>query len=187
MEATRPLEGEANNQFELIRDAHHLFYPDGEPAKELKRRLTFLDRAGTVYDKPSRVIHYNWPPLMKKGNAMWRIRLPTDNEGLLGYQEGNVAIRFERTDTRDRYLIEFAPLGGSEANAGPVHLASSQLSPRRNANRDGGHYLLANRAPRLLVTTKVLSEAQQGIVRVFHLTGVEDAKAHRLNRGPQSP
>jgi len=115
VEATRPMEGGANNQFELMLDAHHFFYPDGEPDKDVKRRLYFEDRDGHVYEKDSRVIHFNGPPLMPKGNWMWRIRLPTEHEGLTGYQHGGVSIRFIRADKPDHYKIKIAEIGSPEA------------------------------------------------------------------------
>ena len=117
IEATRPLEGGSNNQLELMLDAHHFFYPDDEPARDAKRSLAFVDAAGTTYENPDRVIHYNGPPLMPKGNSMWRVRLPTEHEGLSGYQRGGVTIRFSRTAVADRYAIEFAPIGSPEAEA----------------------------------------------------------------------
>lgn len=117
IEATGPLEGGSNNQLELMLDAHHFFYPDGEPARDEKRSLIFVDAAGATYENPDRVIHYNGPPLMPKGNSMWRIRLPTAREGLSGYQEGGVAVRFGRTAVADRYTVEFATIGSPEAEA----------------------------------------------------------------------
>ena len=34
---------------------------------------------------------------------MWRVYLPTATQGLSGYQDGDVLVRFERTDRDDRY------------------------------------------------------------------------------------
>jgi hypothetical protein len=39
---------------------------------------------------------------------MWRVYMPTAREGLKGYQDGDVLVRFERTATPDAYLVEIA-------------------------------------------------------------------------------
>jgi HKD family nuclease len=116
IEALRPLEGGSNNQLELMLTAHHFFYPSGEPSRAEPKQLEFVDRAGHVYTNPERVVHYNGPPLMARGNAMWRVRLPTAHEGLTGYQTGGVVIRFARTEQADRYSIEVAPVGSPTAH-----------------------------------------------------------------------
>jgi hypothetical protein len=72
---------------------------------------------------------------MPKGNAMWRVRLPTLNEGLSGYQDGGVAIRFTRTDVADRYRIEIAQLGTSDVDswkADSRKIATAPTNPPRN-------------------------------------------------------
>lgn len=115
VEATRSLEGGSNNQLELMLTAHHFFYEEDDPPRNIGKPLTFIDAGGTVYENPDRIIHFNGPPMMKKGNSMWRIRLPTENEGLQGYQGGGVVIRFERTATPDRFRIDITELGGPEA------------------------------------------------------------------------
>lgn len=138
VEAIRPLEGGANNQFELILTAHHFFYPDEEePPRDKKRSLVLVDNTGTEFTNPDRVIHWNGPPLMPKGNSMWRIRLPTEAEGLSGYQGGNVVIRFHRTATPDRYDIEFAPIGSPEAEAWEREAAKIAEKPGKRPRRMG--------------------------------------------------
>lgn len=111
VEATRPLEGGARNQLELMLTAHHFFYDEDNPARDVGKTLEFVDVAGNVYDNKDRIVHYNGPPFMPKGNAMWRVRLPTAHEGLAGYQAGGVAIRFSRTKVPNRYLVDMATLG----------------------------------------------------------------------------
>jgi HKD family nuclease len=136
IEAIRNPEGGSRNQLELILTGYHFFYPDDDdPPRDTGRSLEFLDPAGNLFDNPDRIVHYNGPPFMPKGNAMWRVRLPTEHEGLSGYQDGGVAIRFTRTDAPDRYRIEFADLGGSEAaawQAGSRKIATAPTKPPRN-------------------------------------------------------
>lgn len=118
IETIRSPEGGARNQLELILTGYHFFYPDElDPPRDTPRILEFADAAGNLFDNPARLVHYNGPPFMPKGNAMWRVRLPTKNEGLEGYQDGGVVLRFTRTEVPDRYLIEIADIGGAEANA----------------------------------------------------------------------
>lgn len=115
IEATRRLEGGSENQLELMLSAHHFFYPEHEPPRDVGRSLTFEDAEGTLYENPKRIIHFNGPPMMAKGNAMWRIRLPTENEGMTGYQQGSVVFRFERGEAPDRYRVEFTEIGSPTA------------------------------------------------------------------------
>lgn len=117
IEAIRSPEGGSRNQLELMLTGYHFFYPhEPEPPKDARRSLEFLDSAGHLFDNPDRIVHYNGPPFMPKGNAMWRVRLPTRHEGLSGYQAGGVAIRFIRSDIENRYGIEIAELGSAEAD-----------------------------------------------------------------------
>lgn len=108
IEAVRQLEGGAHNQLELMLNAHTFFFPDLEDVpRDVPRRLIFIDDRGREYTNPNRQILYNGPPLRKRGNAMWRVYLPTAHEGLSGYQQGGVLIRFARTSERDRYRLSF--------------------------------------------------------------------------------
>lgn len=136
IEAVRSPEGGSRNQLELILTGYHFFYPDtAEPPRHAGRALQFLDSAGNLYDNPERVVHYNGPPFMPKGNAMWRVRLPTQHEGLTGYQDGGVVIRFRRTEIPDRYLLDIAALGGPDAEAWKAEsrkLATAPTRPPRN-------------------------------------------------------
>jgi hypothetical protein len=116
VEALRPLEGGSNNQLELFLNGYHFFYPDAEPQRASRRQLEFVGPDGRVYDNPERVIHFNGPPLMARGNSMWRVRLPTAAEGLVGYQDGGVVLRFVRTPTPNRYLVEITDVGSGLAD-----------------------------------------------------------------------
>lgn len=135
IEAIRSPEGGSRNQLELILTGYHFFYPDEpEPPRDAGRSLEFLDPAGHLFDNPDRIVHYNGPPFMPKGNAMWRVRLPTQHEGLSGYQAGGVVIRFIRTDVENRYRIEIAELGSTEADgwkASSRKLATAPTRPPR--------------------------------------------------------
>lgn len=116
IEAVRPLEGGSRNQLELMLNAHMFFYPDLVTApRNAPRRLVFVDDAGNISTSLQRQILYNGPPLRTRGNAMWRIYLPTAVEGLSGYQDGKVLLRFTRTVDRDRYLLSFVPTNSTEA------------------------------------------------------------------------
>ena len=136
IEAIRSPEGGSRNQLELILTGYHFFYPDElDPPRDVGRQLTFLDPAGDLFDNPDRIVHYNGPPFMPKGNAVWRVRLPTQHEGLSGYQDGGVAIRFTRTDVKDRYRIEIAELGSPEAEGWKTasrKIATAPTHPPRN-------------------------------------------------------
>lgn len=114
-EALRPLEGGSHNQLELFLSGYHFFYDEDEPPRDELRSLEFVDVDGRVYDNPDRIVHFNGPPLMSRGNAMWRIRLPTAREGLEGYQAGQVVLRFLRTEMPNRYLLEICELGSDMA------------------------------------------------------------------------
>lgn len=116
VEALRPLEGGSNNQFELFLSGYHFFYPDAEPLRGDRRQLEFVGADGRIYDNPERVIHFNGPPFMARGNSMWRVRLPTAAEGLIGYQDGGVILRFVRMPTLNRYLLEIADVGSELAH-----------------------------------------------------------------------
>lgn len=132
IEAIRSLEGGGQNQLELILTGYHFFYPDEvTPPRDVGRPLEFLDAAGNLFDNPNRIVHYNGPPFMPKGNAMWRVRLPTQHEGLSGYQDGGVAIRFRRTDVADRYRIDIAELGSGEAEAWKAESRKIATAPTR--------------------------------------------------------
>lgn len=135
VEAIRSLEGGSRNQLELILTGYHFFYPDEvDPPKDIGRSLELLDQAGGHFNNPDRIVHYNGPPFMPKGNAMWRVRLPTQHEGLSGYQDGGVAVRFIRTDEADRYKIEIADLDSPEAKGWATasrKIATSATRPPR--------------------------------------------------------
>lgn len=136
VEAIRSPEGGSRNQLELILTGYHFFYPDKlDPPRDAGRSLQFVDVAGNLFDNPDRIVHYNGPPFMPKGNAMWRVRLPTQNEGLSGYQDGGVAMRFIRTGVHDQYRIEIADLGSQEAQAWQAasrKIATAPTNPPRN-------------------------------------------------------
>lgn len=127
VEAVRAPEGGSQNQLELLLNAHVFFFPDVEdPPRDLPRSLVFVDDHGTEYTNAGRQILFNGPPLRVKGNHMWRVYLPTAHEGLVGYQDGDVLIGFERTAVPDRYLIRFVPRGSPEAAV--WHEASSKVA-----------------------------------------------------------
>lgn len=136
IEAIRSPEGGSRNQLELILTGYHFFYPEEvDPPRDAGRSLEFLDTGGNLFDNPDRIVHYNGPPMMPKGNAMWRVRLPTQHEGLSGYQDGGVAVRFSRTDVPDRYRIEITEMGGAEAEAWKAasrKIATAPTRPPRN-------------------------------------------------------
>ena len=110
IELTRRGEGGSFNQIELLLNAHHFFYPDrANPPTNVHRSLTFEDAAENQYTAPGRRIMFNGPPLRTVGNHMWRIYAPTAAEGLSGYQDGDVFVRFQRTGSRDHYRLEMTP------------------------------------------------------------------------------
>jgi HKD family nuclease len=115
IEALRPLEGGSNNQLELFLTGYHFFFDEDEPRRDVRKQLEFVDAADRVYDNPDRIIHFNGPPLMTTGNSMWRIRLPTAHEGLTGYQDGGVVLRFVRTPTPNRFQVEISDVGSAVA------------------------------------------------------------------------
>jgi HKD family nuclease len=116
VELVRKPEGGAFNQVELLLSAHDFFYPKNQnPSKAIPKRLTFTDASGAVYANRDRSIRFNGPPLRAKGNSMWRIYMPTEKEGLTGYQDGDVLVRFDRTTTPDHYLISIADINSLEA------------------------------------------------------------------------
>lgn len=109
VELVRRPEGASYNQIELLLTAHHFFYPGvTEPPKEVPRRLTFIDATGAIFDGSDRSVRFNGPPLRSTGNGMWRVYMPTAREGMAGYQDGDVLVRFQRTATADEYLVELA-------------------------------------------------------------------------------
>jgi hypothetical protein len=117
VELVRKPEGGSLNQVELLLSAHHFFYPGvAEPPKDMPRTLSFVDDLGERFDNPNRSIRYNGPPLRKTGNGMWRIYFPTATEGMKGYQDGDVFIRFDRTGTEDEYRVSIADSRSPEAN-----------------------------------------------------------------------
>jgi HKD family nuclease len=117
IEAVRPLEGGSRNQLELMLNAHCFFFPDVvDPPRDAPRSLVFEDEAGNVYANPDRQVLFNGPPLRTKGNFMWRVYLPTQYEGLSGYQGGGVFIRFIRSDEPNRYRIAFVPSNSPDAD-----------------------------------------------------------------------
>jgi hypothetical protein len=108
VELVRKPEGGSYNQAELLLTAHHFFYPNvASPPVATDRRLTFADTSGAVYNNPARCVTFNGPP-RRKGNSMWRVYLPTAHEGMTGYQDGDVLVRFQRTGVADNYLVEIA-------------------------------------------------------------------------------
>ena len=118
VELTRRPEGGSFNQVELLFNGHYFFHPGTAlPRPDAGRSLSFVDTAGTVYDNPHRQIMFNGPPRKPGGNQMWRIYMPTANEGFVGYQDGDVLVRFERTRTRDRYRVEIASLARREGRS----------------------------------------------------------------------
>ncbi len=118
VELVRKPEGASFNQPELLLTAHHFFYPNEQsPSRAQPRILTFTDSSGRVYNNPNRSIRFNGPPLRATGNSMWRVYMPTESEGLTGYQDGDVLLRFDRTPTADRYLVSIADASGPEAAA----------------------------------------------------------------------
>jgi hypothetical protein len=129
VELVRPPSGESFNQLELMLNAHAFFFPRGQPSGE--RRLTFEDARGAVFDAPGRKVRYHGG---LAGNHMWRVYLPTHHEGLRGYQDGDVLVRFTRTPTRDRYRIDLMPARSPAAlgwlRAGKVASPASR-PPRR--------------------------------------------------------
>ena len=39
---------------------------------------------------------------------MWRVHMPTAAEGMTGYQDGEIIIRFVRTHAPDQYVVDIA-------------------------------------------------------------------------------
>lgn len=110
IELTRKPEGGSFNQVELLFNGHFFFYPDtANPSKRVHRPLSFEDAVGNLYEDPDRQIMFNGPPLKPRANHMWRVYMPTATQGLSGYQDGDVLVRFERTGYDDHYLVEVAP------------------------------------------------------------------------------
>jgi HKD family nuclease len=136
LELTHKPEGGSYNQIELLLTAHHFFYPNvATPPKASPRALTFVDTTGATYTSPDRSVRFNGPPLRKKGNSMWRVYMPTAREGLKGYQDGDVLVRYQRTGTPDEYLVEIADAQSAQAQqwiAGSAGVATKPgARPRR--------------------------------------------------------
>jgi hypothetical protein len=105
VELTRKPEGGSLNQIELLYNGRFFFFPRTKnPSKAIGHPLTFEDRLGNVYGKGCQVT-FNGPPRRKGGNQMWRVYMPTFAQGLRGYQDGDVLVRFERTSQPDHYRI----------------------------------------------------------------------------------
>lgn len=113
VELASPPSGDSFNQLELMLNAHAFFLPGGVNGTD-ELPLTFEDARGNVYDAASRKLRYHGSD---SGNGMWRIYLPTYHEGLRGYQDGDVLVRFTRTSRADHYLIELVPAASPAALA----------------------------------------------------------------------
>jgi hypothetical protein len=138
IELVRKPEGGAFNQAELLLTAHHFFYPNQQtPSKAQARRLVFADATGRRYEDPNRSIRFNGPPLRATGNSMWRVYMPTEREGLVGYQDGDVLVRFERTATPDMYIISIAESNSPEAAAWIAASAGVAMKPGSKPRRMG--------------------------------------------------
>jgi hypothetical protein len=118
VELARKPEGGSQNQVELFYNGHFFFYPNTpNPPMHVKRQLVFEDLAGNVYNDANRQVVFNGRPMRQKGNSMWRVYMPTSRMGFNGYQAGNALVRFRRTSTPDRYLIDVAATGSPQAIA----------------------------------------------------------------------
>jgi HKD family nuclease len=138
IELVRKPEGGAFNQAELLLTAHHFFYPNQQtPSKAQPRGLVFADATGQIYENPHRSIRFNGPPLRATGNSMWRVYMPTEREGLVGYQDGDVLVRFERTSTPDMYTVAIAESNGPEAAAWIAASAGVATKPGSRPRRMG--------------------------------------------------
>lgn len=117
IELTRPPEGGSFNQVETLLNGHLFFFPQtSSPSRRSPLPLVFIDAQGTRYSSAGRQIVFNGPPIRKKGNSMWRIYMPTEHEGLTGYQDGDVLIRFTRTAVSGEYLVEIADATSAAAS-----------------------------------------------------------------------
>ena len=79
---------------------------EDEPAEANFRgcQRSDLQQSGSKYS-------VQWAAASARGNSMWRVYMPTAREGMHGYQDGDVLLRFTRTGVVDRYLVEIADSG----------------------------------------------------------------------------
>jgi hypothetical protein len=108
VELTRKPEGGSFNQIELLYNGRFFFFPGTKkPSQAVGHPLTFEDRLGNVYGKGCQIT-FNGPPRREGGNHMWRVYMPTFAQGLRGYQDGDVLVRFERTSQANHYRVAIA-------------------------------------------------------------------------------